>query len=184
MADMAEDAKEDFVTAEEIEQSEGTESETAEARAESEPKVETAVETKAAVEAKPASLEKERLEINIGDGPKGEDAQAPVEIKSQKPKANAVEKPVQTSNVDAAREKVIAKIAETLDEDAQAVKQQADAAVEAKKPADAKAPDRHGLQASEKTAACPRRYPHAEKEGLLRPPFRQVSREKRSQRKF
>ena len=89
MADMAEDAKEDFVTAEEIEQSEGTESGPAEARAESEPKVETAVEAKAAIEAKSASLEKEPLEIAIDDAPKGEDAQVPVEIKSQKPKADA-----------------------------------------------------------------------------------------------
>ena len=165
MADMAEDAKEDFVTAEEIEQSEGTESETAEARAESEPKVETAVETKAAVEAKPASLEKERLEINIGDGPKGEDAQAPVEIKSQKPKANAVEKPVQTSNVDAAREKVIAKIAETLDEDAQAVKQQADAAVEAKSPP-TQAPAATSAQAK-KPQLAPAATPMPKKKGFF-----------------
>lgn len=123
MADMAEDAKEDFVTAEEIEQAE---------------------ETEATAEAKPASLEKAPLEIDIDNEPKKEDAQVPVEIKSEKPKADAVEKVAQAPDVDAAREKVIAKIAETLDGEVQTAKQQADAAakpaVEAKQQADAKAP--------------------------------------------
>ena len=51
---------------------------------------------------------------------------------------------MQASDVDAALEEVIAKIAETLDGDTQAAKQQtgnaAEPAVEAKKPAKAKAP--------------------------------------------
>ncbi len=126
MADMAEDAKEDFVTAEEIEQAE---------------------ETEATAEAKPASLEKAPLEIAIDDEPKKEDAQVPVEIKSEKPKADAVEKVAQAPDVDAAREKVIAKIAETLDGEVQTAKQQADAkapvatAVQTNKPQPAPTPE-------------------------------------------
>ena len=85
MADMAEDAKEDFVTAEEIEQSEGSESE-AETANESEAKTEPQAETKtkgkhAAVEANPASLEKAPLEITIDDEPKREDAKVSIEAK-------------------------------------------------------------------------------------------------------
>ena len=97
MADMAEDAKEDFVTAEEIEQSEGTESEAtvesetpveaeAETASESEAKTEPQAETEtkgkhAVVEANPASLEKAPLEIAIDDEPKREDAKVPIEAK-------------------------------------------------------------------------------------------------------
>lgn len=91
MADMAEDAKEDFVTAEEIEQSEGTESEAtveaeAETASESEAKTEPQAETEtkgkhAAVEANPASLEKAPLEIAIDDEPKKEDAKVSIEAK-------------------------------------------------------------------------------------------------------
>ena len=97
MADMAEDAKEDFVTAEEVEQGEGSESETtveaeatveteAETASESEAKTEPQAETEtkgkhAAVEANPASLEKAPLEIAIDDEPKKEDAKVPIEAK-------------------------------------------------------------------------------------------------------
>ena len=91
MADMAEDAKEDFVTAEEVEQSEGSESEpTAESEAETaseseaktEPQAETETKGKhAAVEANPASLEKAPLEIAIDDEPKKEDAKVSIEAK-------------------------------------------------------------------------------------------------------
>jgi polyphosphate kinase len=91
MADMAEDAKEDFVTAEEIEQGEGSESEAtveaeAETASESEAKTEPQAETEtkgkhAAVEANPASLEKAPLEIAIDDEPKKEDAKVSIEAK-------------------------------------------------------------------------------------------------------
>ena len=149
MADMAEDAKEDFVTAEEIEQAE---------------------ETEAAVEAKPASLEKAPLEIDIDNEPKKDDAQVPVEIKSEKPKADAVEKPVQASDVDAALEEVIAKIAETLDGDTQAAKQQtgnaAKPAVEAKKPAEAKAPAAAAAPAAAQ-AKKPQPAPAPKKKGFF-----------------
>ena len=91
MADMAEDAKEDFVTAEEIEQSEGGESEAtveaeaetaSENEAETEPQAETETKGKhAAVEANPDSLEKAPLEIAIDDEPKKEDAKVSIEAK-------------------------------------------------------------------------------------------------------
>ena len=162
MADMAEDAKEDFVTAEEIEQAEEAEGETA---------VEAEAEGKhAAVEANPASLEKAPLEIAIDDEPKKEDAQVPVEVKSEKPKADVVEKPVQASDVDAALEEVIAKIAESLDEDAQAAKQQtgnaAEPAVEAKKPAEAKVPAATAASAATQ-AKKPQPAPAPKKKGFF-----------------
>ena len=79
------------MTAEEIEQSEGTESETpveaeAETASESEAKTEPQAETEtkgkhAVVEANPASLEKAPLEIAIDDEPKREDAKVPIETK-------------------------------------------------------------------------------------------------------
>ena len=162
MADMAEDAKEDFVTAEEIEQAEEAGGETA---------VEAEAEGKhAAVEANPASLEKAPLEIAIDDEPKKEDAQVPVEVKSEKPKADVVEKPVQASDVDAALEEVIAKIAETLDEDTQEAKQQtgnaAEPAVEAKKPAEAKAPAATAAPAATQ-AKKPQPAPAPKKKGFF-----------------
>ena len=104
MADMAEDAKEDFVTAEEIEQSEGTESEAtveaeAETASESEAKTEPQAETEtkgehAAVEANPASLEKSPLEIAIDDESKKEDAKVSIEAKM--PTACAAPAPTKT----------------------------------------------------------------------------------------
>lgn len=104
MADMAEDAKEDFVTAEEIEQSEGTESEAtveaeAETASESEAKTEPQAETEtkgehAAVEANPASLEKAPLEIAIDDESKKEDAKVSIEAKM--PTACAAPAPTKT----------------------------------------------------------------------------------------
>ena len=166
MADMAEDAKEDFVTAEEIEQAEKAEGETA---AEGEAAVE-AEGKHAAVEANPASLEKAPLEIAIDDEPKKEDARVPVEVKSEKPKADVVEKPVQASDVDAALEEVIAKIAETLDGDTQAAKQQtgnaAKPAVEAKKPAKAKAPAATAAPAATQ-AKKPQPAPAPKKKGFF-----------------
>ena len=179
MADMAEDAKEDFVTAEEIEQAEEAEGETAveagsvEVEAANEAGVEGEAEAKrkhAAVEANPASPEKAPLEIAIDDEPKKEDAQIPVEVKSEKLKADVVEKPVQASDVDAALEEVIAKIAETLDGDAQAAKQQtgnaAEPAVEAKKPAEAKAPATAAAPAATQ-AKKPQPAPTPKKKGFF-----------------
>ena len=172
MADMAEDAKEDFVTAEEIEQAEGeavveAEAAKAEARLESEAEAEG---KHAAVEANPASLEKAPLEIAIDDEPKKEDAQVPVEVKSEKPKADAVEKVAQAPDVDAAREKVIAKIAETLDGEVQTAKQQASnaakPAVEAKKPAEAKAPAATAASAATQ-AKKPQPAPAPKKKGFF-----------------
>ena len=85
------------MTAEEVEQSEGTESEPtaegeatveaeAETASESEAKTEPQAETEtkgkhAAVEANPASLEKAPLEIAIDDEPKKEDAKVSIEAK-------------------------------------------------------------------------------------------------------
>ena len=56
MADMAEDAKEDFVTAEEIEQSEGSESETT-----VEAEAETASESEAKTEPRPKPRPRENM---------------------------------------------------------------------------------------------------------------------------
>ena len=171
MADMAEDAKEDFVTAEEIEQAEDgaeveteVEAETAEAQAtEGEPKAKTVTEAKAAAGADPTSPEKAPLEIAIDDEPKKEDAQVPVEVKSEKPKACTTEKPVKASDVDAALEEVIAKIAETLDEDTQPAKKQV---VEAAKPAAAKAPAAAAAQAK-KPQLTPAPAPAPKKKGFF-----------------
>ena len=107
-------------------------------------------------------MEKAPLEIAIDDEPKKEDAQVPVEVKS--------EKPVQASDVDAALEEVIAKIAETLDGDTQAAKQQtgnaAEPAVEAKKPAEAKAPAATAASAATQ-AKKPQPAPAPKKKGFF-----------------